>query len=326
MLNISEVNAERSSELLPAALVVGGLSEGGQLQAIRKGARLVVATPGRLEDYLDRRLFHFNALRILILDEADRMLDMGFLPAIRRIVSILPKERQAMCVSATMEGDMARVVKDYLRNAVRLSFGSTSKHSENVRIQAFEVAIDRKQEMLQRLLAKETGKCLVFARTKRGTERIADSLNRRGFSTAMIHGDRSQSQRTTALAGFQQGRFRVLVATDLASRGIHVQDIAHVINYDLPEVAENFIHRVGRTGRNGGHGVASTPFLKKQRSRVFPLERGLRLKKERLRADETAGLPEKQERLPVNLPRVESVQRPRRFVLPGEVFQAQCEN
>src|SRR5256886_12964891 len=117
-----------------------------QLQAIRKGARLVVATPGRLEDYLDRRLFHFNALRILILDEADRMLDMGFLPAIKRIVSILPKGRQTMCFSATMEGDMARIVKDYLRNAVRLSFGSVSKPSENVRVQAFEVAMDRSEE------------------------------------------------------------------------------------------------------------------------------------------------------------------------------------
>src|SRR6266480_280187 len=320
-----------------AALVGGGLSEGAQLQAIRKGARLVVATPGRLEDYLDRRLFHFNALRILILDEADRMLDMGFLPAIRRIVSILPKERQTMCFSATMEGDMARVVKDYLRNAVRLSFGSTSKPSENVRIQAFEVAMDRKQEMLQRLLAKETGKCLVFARTKRGTERIAESLNRKGFSAAMIHGDRSQSQRTTALAGFQRGRFRVLVATDLASRGIHVQDIAHVINFDLPEVAENFIHRVGRTGRNGGHGVASTLFVKEQRSELFHLERSLGIKIERMRADETSSLPEKKgrnpvnlpafpDRKPVNLPGVESAPVPERFVFPGEVFQTQLEN
>src|SRR5712664_615833 len=192
-----------------------------------------------------------------------------------------------MCFSATMEGDMARIVKNYLRDAVRLSFGSTSKPSENVRVQAFEVAMDRKQEMLQRLLAKETGKCLVFARTKRGTERIAESLNRKGFSAAMIHGDRSQSQRTTALTGFQQGRFRVLVATDLASRGIHVQDIAHVINYDLPEVAENFIHRVGRTGRNGGHGVASTLFVKEQRSELFHLERSLGIKIERMRADET---------------------------------------
>jgi ATP-dependent RNA helicase RhlE len=334
---VDQYNALRGKLLLPAALVVGGLSEGAQLQAIRKGARLVVATPGRLEDYLDRRLFHFNALRILILDEADRMLDMGFLPAIKRIVSILPKERQTMCFSATMEGDMTRIVKDYLRNAVRLSFGSTSKPNENVRVQAFEVATDRKQEMLQRLLTKEKGKCLVFARTKRGTERIAENLNRKGFSAAMIHGDRSQSQRTTALAGFQQGRFRVLVATDLASRGIHVQDIAHVINYDLPEVAENFIHRVGRTGRNGGRGVASTLFVKEQRSELFQLERSLGIKMERLRADETASLPEKQERLPVNLPAfqgrkpvnlpgVESAQVPERFVLPGEVFQTQLEN
>ena len=323
---VDQCNALRGKQLLPAALVVGGLSEGGQLQAIRKGARLVVATPGRLEDYLDRRLFHFNALRILILDEADRMLDMGFLPAIKRIVSILPKERQTMCFSATMEGDMTRIVKDYLRNAVRLSFGSTSKPSENVRIQAFEVAMDRKQDMLQRLLAKETGKVLVFARTKRGTDRIAESLNRRGFSAAMIHGDRSQSQRTSALAGFQQGRFRVLVATDLASRGIHVQDIAHVINYDLPEVAENFIHRVGRTGRNGKHGVASTLFVKEQRSELFQLERALGIKMERLRADDTASLPDKQERLPVNLPRIESTQKHARFVLPGEVFQTQPEN
>jgi ATP-dependent RNA helicase RhlE len=327
---VDQFNKLRGNQLLPAALVVGGLSEGAQLQAIRKGARLVVATPGRLEDYLDRRLFHFNALRILILDEADRMLDMGFLPAIKRIVSILPKERQTMCFSATMEGDMTRIVKDYLRNAVRLSFGSTSKPNENVRIQAFEVAADRKQEMLQRLLTKEKGKCLVFARTKRGTERIAESLNRKGFSASMIHGDRSQSQRTTALTGFQQGRFRVLVATDLASRGIHVQDIAHVINYDLPEVAENFIHRVGRTGRNGGHGVASTLFVKEQRSELFQLERSLGIKMERLRADETtSSLPEKQERLeplPVNLPLVENFQKPARFVLPGEVFQSPLEN
>lgn len=283
---VNQYNALRGKQLLPAALVVGGLSEGAQLHAIRKGARLIVATPGRLEDYLDRKLFHFNSLRILVLDEADRMLDMGFLPAIKRIVSLLPKERQTMCFSATLEGDMSRVVKEYLRNPVRLSFGSTSKPSENVKIQAYEVQMDRKQEMLQRLLAKETGKVLVFARTKRGTERITEILNRKGFSATQIHGDRSQSQRTTALTGFQQGRFRILVATDVASRGIHVQDIAHVINYDLPEVAENFIHRVGRTGRNGERGVATTLFVKEQRSELFQLERALGIKIERLRMEE----------------------------------------
>jgi ATP-dependent RNA helicase RhlE len=325
---VAQYNALRGKQLMPAALVVGGLSEGAQLQAIRKGARLVVATPGRLEDYLDRRLFHFNSLRMLILDEADRMLDMGFLPAIRRIVSILPKERQTMCFSATMEGSMVRVVKDYMRDPVRLSFGSTLKPHENVRVQAFEVATDRKMDLLQRLLTKEPGRCLIFARTKRGTDRIAESLNRKGFSATMIHGDRSQSQRTAALTGFQQGRFRILVATDVASRGIHVEDIAHVINYDLPEVAENFVHRVGRTGRNGGHGVASTLFVKEQRSELFQLERTLGIKIERMRADDGTAAPitshtGSQGRLPVNLPRIDSAPKAARFVLPGEVLQAQ---
>src|SRR5262249_46358347 len=146
------------------------------------------------------------------------------------------------------------LVKDYLRNPVRVALGSTLRPSENVRMQAFEVAVDEKQRLLTRLLAKETGRCLVFARTKRLTDRLTKSLNRNGIPATMIHGDRSQSQRTAALTNFQSGRVRVLVATDLASRGIHVHDIAHVINFDLPELAENFIHRVGRTGRAGKQG------------------------------------------------------------------------
>ncbi|MGB6597976.1 MAG: DEAD/DEAH box helicase [Candidatus Acidiferrum sp.] len=337
---VAQFNALRGTQLVPAALVVGGLSEGAQLNAIRKGARVVVATPGRLEDYLDRRLFNFNSLRVLILDEADRMLDMGFLPAIKRIAAILPKERQTMCFSATLEASVAHLVKDYLKNPVRLAFGSILKPSENVRMQAFEVSVDRKQEMLQRLLAKETGRCLVFSRTKRGTERITKSLNRDGFSAAMIHGDRSQSQRTAALAGFQQGRYRVLVATDLASRGIHVQDIVHVINYDLPDVAENFIHRVGRTGRAGGHGVATTLFSREQRSELFQLERTLGIRIERLSADANVTKPTNGIHL-----RTESAKatthvpvsgaanvatkiatRPTMIALPGEVLQSQIES
>src|ERR1700719_324925 len=320
---VAQYNALRGKQLMPADLAVGGLSEGAQLQAIRKGARFVVATPGRLEDYLDRRLFHFNALRILILDEADRTLDMGFLPAIRRIVSILPKNRQTMCFSATMEGSMIRVVKDYMKDPVRLSFGSTLKPSENVRVQAFEVAMDRKMDLLQRLLAKETGRCLVCARTKRGTERIADNLNRKGFSAAMIHGDRSQSQRTSALTGFQQGRYRILVATALASRGIHVEDIAHVINYDLPEVAENFIHRVGRTGRNGNLGVASTLFTRDQRTELHQLERTLGIRMERMQADDS---PRESRERPVDINHMESVPRSRMARLPGEVLQIQMQS
>src|ERR1700726_3780736 len=320
---VDQYNALRGKQLSPASLVVGGLSETQQLHVIRKGPGLVVATPGRLEDFLDRRLIHFRELQILVLDEADRMLDMGFLPAIRRIAAILPKDRQTMCFSATMEGAMASLVKEYTRNPVRLAFGSTLKPSENVRLQAFEVTVDGKQDALHNLLTKESGRCLVFSRTKRGTERITRNLNHQGIHAAMIHGDRSQSQRTTALAGFHQGRYRVLVATDLASRGIHVQDIAHVINYDLPEVPENFIHRVGRTGRAGEHGVASTLFTREQRSELFQLERTLGLRIERV--DLGGVMPQRKERPRAAMPSISPVARTRMAMLPGEVLQAQME-
>jgi ATP-dependent RNA helicase RhlE len=321
---LDQFNALRGKQLTPAALVVGGLAEGQQLRAIRNGANVIVATPGRLEDYLDRKLFHFSNLQVLVLDEADRMLDMGFLPAIKRIASILPKERQTMCFSATMEGAMANLVKDYTKNAVRITLGSTLKPAENVRLQAFEVPADGKLELLRQLLSKETGRCLVFSRTKRGTERIAKGLNRDGIAAATIHGDRSQSQRIAALTGFQQGRFRVLVATDLASRGIHVQDISHVINYDLPEVAENFIHRVGRTGRAGKHGVASTLFVKEQRSELFQLERALGLRMERHQLNGAAT--EKKAFVQAQAPQKQSAPRPAMVRLPGEVLQVQMQN
>jgi ATP-dependent RNA helicase RhlE len=284
-------NVLRGKQLSPAALVVGGLAEGAQINAIRKGARMVVATPGRLQDFIDRKHINLSTVKTLILDEADRMLDMGFLPAIRKIANMIPKDRQTLCFSATLEGSVANLVKDYTRNAVRLTFGSTLKPAENIRLHAYEVTADGKADMLHRLLTKETGRTLVFSRTKRGTERITKNLIRQGIQATMIHGDRSQSQRTAALAAFQQGRFRVLVATDVASRGIHVQNIAHVINYDLPEVAESFIHRVGRTGRAGGHGSASTLFVKEQRTELFQLERTLGIKIERMRPDGTAHAP-----------------------------------
>ena len=318
---LDQYNVLRGKQLAAAALVVGGLAEAQQLRAIRNGASVIVATPGRLEDYLDRNLVQFRNLQVLILDEADRMLDMGFLPAIRRIVSTLPKDRQTMCFSATMEGDMARLVKDYTRSAVRVALGSTLKPAENVRLQAFEVAVSGKPELLRRLLSQESGRCLVFSRTKRGTERIAKGLMRDGIAAATIHGDRSQSQRTAALTGFQQGRYRVLVATDLAARGIHVEQIAHVINYDLPEVAENFIHRVGRTGRAGSHGVASTLFANEQRSELFQLERTLGIRMERISVD--GRIFENKERTQDPAPRKPTGYRRTMVALPGEVLQAQ---
>ena len=334
---VDQYNALRGKRLGPAALVVGGLPEAQQLAVLRKGARLVVATPGRLEDYLGRQLINFRAVRILILDESDRMLDMGFLPAIRRIVATLPKDRQTMCFSATLATEVAHLVNDYMRSPVRLAFGSTIKPSENVHVQAFEVAHDRKQEVLQRLLAREKGRCLVFARTKRGTERLAKNLVRQGFSAAMIHGDRTQSQRSAALAGFQRGSVRILVATDVASRGIHVQDIAHVINYDLPGDADAFIHRAGRTGRAGERGVASTLFARDQHPDLLQLERTLGLRMERMR--ESGDSWEKADgasaRLPMrsplgsedasSAPHAEYAPGPRMVKLPGEVLQIQME-
>jgi ATP-dependent RNA helicase RhlE len=323
---IAQYDALRPKQEQPAALVVGGLPEGKQLNAIRKGARLVVATPGRLEDYLDRRLVNLSGVKTLVLDEADRMLDMGFLPAIRRIVSNLPRDRQTLCFSATMEAAVAQLVKDYTKNSVRLTFGSTLKPSESVRLQAFEVSDDGKPDMLYKLLNKESGRCLIFSRTKRGTERIAKSLNRQGINAAMIHGDRSQSQRTSALTGFQRGQYRVLVATDVAARGIHVQDIAHVINYDLPDVAENFIHRIGRTGRAGETGVASTLFLRDQRTELFQLERTLGIRMERVsahgeRLEKKRSAPASMEH---SLPTAAS--RSTLVRLPGELLQAQMDN
>jgi ATP-dependent RNA helicase RhlE len=178
--------------------------------------------------------------------------------------------------------------------------------------------------VLQRLLAKETGRCLVFARTKRGAEKLARNLTREGFSAATIHGDRSQSQRTAALTGFQHGRYRVLVATDLASRGIHVTDIAHVINYDLPDIAENFIHRVGRTGRAGKTGVASTLFGRDQRADLLQLERALGIRMERMQAD--SDLPARPERPKIEMDRLESTATTRMVRLPGELLQAQLVN
>ena len=330
---VEQYNALRGRQLGPAALVVGGLAEGAQLTALRKGARLIVATPGRLEDFLDRKLVNFRSLRVLVLDEADRMLDMGFLPSIRRIAAVLPKERQTMCFSATLEASVAHLVHDYMKNPIRLAFGSTLKPIETVRLQAFEVSSDRKQSLLQHLLSNEPGRCLVFARTKRGAERLALSLAREGFSAAMIHGGRSQSQRNAALAGFQQGRHRILVATDVASRGIHVENIAHVFNYDLPEIAENFIHRVGRTGRAGGRGVASTLFGRDQRNELLQLERTLGIKMERATVDASVikrnDLVPREHPMEVDLGRLGGIvpgASGRIARLPGEVLQIQMDS
>ena len=188
----------RERKAAPAALVIGGVSEQRQIQAVRKGASVVVATPGRLEDFLRRKLVNLRSVAMLVLDESDRMLDMGFLPAIRRIVAELPRERQTLCFSATLEASVAHLVNDYMKTPVRVALGSTSKPADTVELHAFEVPLAEKAEVLRQLLYADKGQTLIFARTKRGTERLTKTLVRDGFSAAMIHGDRSQSQRTGA--------------------------------------------------------------------------------------------------------------------------------
>jgi len=303
----------RSKAMPRAALIIGGVSEKAQIQSLRAGLGLVIATPGRLQDLVNRQFADLRQVKLLVLDEADRMLDMGFLPAIRRILSTLPKSRQTLCFSATMEQSVAGLIHDYMRDPVRVALGSVLKPAESVQLRAYEVRPGEKLDVLRQLLYAETGQTLVFTRTKRGTERLTKELVRDGFAASMIHGDRSQSQRNGALSGFQEGRFQVLVATDIASRGLHVDDVAHVINYDLPKMAEDFIHRVGRTGRAGLQGRASTLVSGAEVLELRQIERTLKLRMERMQAETpNAGQPRRM---------IQNTLASRTLTaLPGEVF------
>ncbi len=283
--------AIRTSSSQTVALVVGGLPERSQLEAIRRGAHLIVATPGRLEDFIKRKLVRLDQVKILVLDEVDRMLDMGFQPAIARIAATLPAARQTLCYSATLEGQVKEVAQKYLNNPVRIEIGSVLKPAQSVELRSFEVEPDKKQELLEHLLGAEQGSFLVFVRTKHGADRVARRLVRSGHSATQIHGDRSQVQRNQALRSFSEGRHRVLVATDVAARGIDVANVAHVINFDMPKMAEDFVHRVGRTGRASARGVASTFTGPAERGDLRKIERTLSIQMKRFRvrsADLTA--------------------------------------
>jgi len=228
------------------------------------------------------------------------MLDMGFLPAIRRIVGALPKTRQTMCYSATLDANIREIVRDYVRNPVRVEIGQTSKPSDRVELRVYSVMQDQKLGLLDQMLKEETGTFLVFSRTKHGADRISKKLERLGHDVDVIHGDRSQSQRTAALKGFSTGKHRVLVATDVAARGIDVQDIAHVVNYDLPNASDDFVHRIGRTGRAGAKGVATTFVMPQEKSDARKLERELKIKFEWREADKNIEKEERNKPLDLN--------------------------
>ena len=258
-----------------SVVVVGGLSEGPQLKAVKAGAQVVIATPGRLSDFVQRRLLSLSKVEICVLDEADRMLDMGFLPSIRALLGAMPASRQTLFFSATIEKSVAHLVEAHLKNPVRITIGQITKPAENVDLHVFEVEQDRKFTLLTKLLREQEGTFLVFSRTKHGTDKLTKHLQHAGVKAAPIHGNRSQNQRNAALKGFQNGSYRVLVATDVAARGIHVDGIAHVVNFDLPQVPEDFIHRVGRTGRAGLRGSAWTMHGRTERGEVRRIERTL---------------------------------------------------
>jgi ATP-dependent RNA helicase RhlE len=273
-IQISDTFAKLSlNTTLRAAVAVGGLSERSQLNAIRRGAQLVIATPGRLEDFLDRQLLKVNALEVLVLDEADRMLDMGFLPAIERILSVLPTARQSLFFSATMKKKVERLIARHSKDPVRIFVdGSKTATPDQIDLHVYEVEDHVKLALLRHMLGQSEGSFLVFARTKYGTDRLAKRLSRLGLPAVGMHGDRTQNQRNQALAGFRDGRYRILVATDVAARGIHIDGVAHVVNYDLPQAPTDFIHRVGRTGRAGQRGAASTFSMKSERGEVRRIE------------------------------------------------------
>jgi ATP-dependent RNA helicase RhlE len=263
-------------------VVVGGLSEQTQLNALRRGAQIVIATPGRLEDFIGRKLIDLSKVSTAVLDEADRMLDMGFAPAIEKILAILPKSRQSLFFSATMDKTVERLIQRHSVNPVRIAVQKANARTpEEVDLQVYEVESDRKVELLRHMLTLEDGSFLVFTRTKHGTDKLAKRLSASGVRAVAMHGDRSQNQRNQALAGFRDGRYRVLVATDVAARGIHVDSVAHVVNFDLPQAPDDFIHRVGRTGRAGQKGSASTFSTKSERGEVKRIERECRVTLER---------------------------------------------
>ncbi|OAN98107.1 DEAD/DEAH box helicase [Sulfitobacter geojensis] len=242
---------------LRAQMVVGGQSIKPQINRLDRGVDILVATPGRLLDLMDRRAVRLDETTFLVLDEADQMLDMGFIHDLRKISSVMPKERQTMLFSATMPKLMNEIANTYLRNPIRIEVSPPGKAADKVTQEVHFIAKAEKQSLLVELMTKHKGeRALVFGRTKHGSEKLMKNLVKAGFDAASIHGNKSQGQRDRAIAGFKSGQITVLVATDVAARGLDIPDVKHVYNYDLPNVPDNYVHRIGRTARAGKDGAA----------------------------------------------------------------------
>jgi ATP-dependent RNA helicase RhlE len=259
---------------LRAATIYGGVSERPQIEALRSGVDLVVATPGRLLDLMGRRLCDFSQVRFAVLDEADRMLDMGFLPDIRRIVRALPSRRQTLLFSATLSREIEAITQEFLRAPKLVQIGRRANPAESVTQFVYEVPKHLKPALLLHLLREpQMNMVLVFSRMKHAADRVARNLEAKGISTAALHSNRTQNQRLRALKDFKSGAVRVLVATDIAARGIDVEGISHVVNYDFPMHPEDYIHRIGRTGRAHAVGDAISFVTPEDQTALRALER-----------------------------------------------------
>src|SRR5437867_7464729 len=258
--NYSEFNHVKNNR---SAIVIGGANMRTQMANLRRGVTVVIATPGRLLDLTERGAINLSAIEVLVLDEADRMLDMGFLPAIRRVLSLLPVKRQTLLFSATMSSSIENVARSTMTEPKLVEVNPRGRAATTVEQTAYSVSQENKTALLLDLLERESRdqsleRVLVFTRTRRGAERLSHILKARDHSVDRIHSDRSQPQREAALRQFRDGRARVLVATDIAARGLDVDAVSHVINYDVPAAPEDYVHRVGRTGRAGNQGQAIT--------------------------------------------------------------------
>lgn len=261
---------------LRTAVLIGGENIQRQLYTIRKDPHVVIATPGRLIDHLKQGNIHLNKVSILVLDEADRMFDMGFVPQLKQILAAVPKERQTMLFSATMPAEIVQIATKHMIMPLRIEVAPAGTSAETVEQEILIVKKEGKPELLEKLLQEIKGTILIFSRTKHGATKICKQLQANGHGATEIHSNRSLGQRRAALDGFKSGRYRILVATDIAARGIDVKDIELVLNYDLPDASEDYVHRIGRTGRAGKKGRAISFALPSQKRDIMQIERLIR--------------------------------------------------
>ncbi|MEK7644211.1 MAG: DEAD/DEAH box helicase [Patescibacteria group bacterium] len=273
-LQVDEVIRKIAGKLgVRSTVLIGGASMNQQNQSLGRHPHIVIATPGRLADHLKQKTFNLNQIKVIVLDEADRMLDIGFAPQIKQIMSLAPKERQTMLFSATMPTAIAELAARYMRLPLRIEVAPAGTPAERVEQEIFIVGKDVKMQLLESVLSGEEKTILIFSRTKHGAKKITADLRAMGHTASEIHSNRSLAQRKAALDGFKKGFYRILVATDIAARGIDVSNISLVINYDLPDNLDDYIHRIGRTGRAGKSGKAISFVGPDQRHDVKQIER-----------------------------------------------------